>query len=671
MRSPLGFCRAWLIAFAAWWCPGASGAAESSGDFIERGLDELTGTRLATPPKGVQVTTASKYSQSTSLAPGSIHIVTADDIQTYGFRTLGEALRMLPGVYLTNDRNYSYLGVRGFNRPGDYGSRVLLLIDGERLNDNIYDSGYYGNDFVFDVDLIERIEFVPGPGSAIYGNNAFLGVVNVITKRGGAFNGAEVSGSYGSFDAYKARGSFGKRFENGAEVLLSATGFDWEGAAHLYYPEFNAPDQNQGKAVGLDYDRGQSAFAKLSYGPVQLEAGYVDRVKGIPTGVYEQAFNDAASRTDDKRTFVTLKYDDRIAADWDAYALLGYNRFDFRGDYPYHDSGGRTLNVDWGSGEWWNGEVRFTYSGFASHKLVFGSEFQDNFKQLMRNQDAGGVTYLDKPYRSTRYGFFLQDEFRLLDSLTLLAGVRYDHYPFGSSANPRVALIWQPLDTTTFKLLYGTAFRAPNVYERFYSDGNVSAKANLSLRPESIGTLELDLEHYLTPSTRLSAALYRYKIDALINQAVDPNDGLIFFKNNQGIEGLGMEVEAEQRFANGIHGVLGYSLQRAEESQGQALTNSPQHMLKLHVSSPLWHDDYRLGLETLYFSARQAKRGHVDGYLLTNLMVNATPLSNVRLSFGVYNLWNAYYADPVGDDFVQNSIPQDGRGFRLKLTVGF
>ncbi len=639
-------------------------------DLLDRGLEELTGTHLSTSPKNVQVSTASKYSQSASLAPGSIHIVTAEDIRTYGFRTLGEALRMLPGVYLNNDRNYSYLGVRGFNRPGDYNSRILLLVDGERINDNLYDSGNFGNDFLVDVDLIERIEFAPGPGSAVYGNNAFLGVANVITKRGNTFDGAELSGSYGSFDAYKARGSYGQRYENGAELLLSATGFDWEGPNHLYYPEYDTADQNRGKAVGLDYDRGQSAFAKLSYGAFLLESGYVDRIKGIPTGAFEQVFNDSASKTDDRRAFVSLKFDDKIAEDWDFYARLGYNHYDYLGTYPYY-SPAYAINKDRGIGEWWGGEIRFTNTGFEGHRLMFGSEFQDNFRQSQQNYDADGPVYLHKPFSSVRYGFFLQDEFRLLDSLTLLAGARYDHYAFGDSANPRVSLIWRPLDTTTLKLLYGTAFRAPNAYERFYEDGGTTSKASPGVGPENVGTLELDLEHYLTPSTRLGAAFYRYEIDALISQTLDPNDGLLYYMNVQDIEGLGMELEAEQRFANGIHGILGYSLQRAQDSQGQTLANSPQNMVKLHLSAPLWSDDYRAGLETLYFGERYAKQGKVAGYVLTNFTVSVTPLKNVLFSAGVYNLWNAHYADPVGEDFVQNSIPQDSRGFRLKLTVRF
>ena len=94
---------------------------------------------------------ASKYEQKTSEAPAWVTLVTAEEIEAYGYRTLADILRSVPGFYATYDRNYSYLGVRGFLRPGDYNSRVLLLVDGHRTNDNIYDSTFYGNEALVEI----------------------------------------------------------------------------------------------------------------------------------------------------------------------------------------------------------------------------------------------------------------------------------------------------------------------------------------------------------------------------------------------------------------------------------------------------------------------------------------------------------------------------------------
>jgi len=164
---------------------------------------------------------ASKYEQKMTEAPSSVSIVTAAEIKKYGYRTLADILRSIRGFFVTYDRNYSYVGVRGFNRPGDYNSRVLLLIDGHRLNDNIYDSSYVGTEFILDVDLIDRVEIIRGPSSSIYGANAFFSVINVITKRGRNLKGAEVAGEAGTFETYKGRLSYGNKFRNGFEMLVS------------------------------------------------------------------------------------------------------------------------------------------------------------------------------------------------------------------------------------------------------------------------------------------------------------------------------------------------------------------------------------------------------------------------------------------------------------------
>jgi iron complex outermembrane receptor protein len=642
-----------------------------AGTLDERSLEELTNTGLATTPKHVVVSTASKYAQSSSESPSATRVVTAEDVRAYGYRTLAEVLRSLPGVYVSNDRNYTQIGVRGFGRPGDYNSRVLLLIDGVRINENIYDGAYIGNESLVDVDLVERVEFMPGPGSAIYGNNAFFGVINVITKRGHNLNGGELSAEYGAFDTYKARGSYGKRFDNGAEMLVSATGFDREGADKLYFKTYDTPEQNHGRAEGLDYDRNHSVFGKLSWKALTLEGGYVDRVKGIPTASFQQVFNDRGSYIEDRQSFIGLTYSDRIARDWDMYLRLSYHQYQYGGDYIYDDPPPRSVNRDLVIGEWWGGEFRLTNTSFERHKLVFGVELQDNLQQYQKNFNVGSPPVLDKPYDSLRYGFFFQDEFKILDPLSLIAGARYDYTPLGgSSANPRVGLIWQARDDTTLKLLYGTAFRAPNVFETFYTDG-FSVRGATGLVPETNETLELLLDHQLTPFTRLSASLYRYEVQELISQTDVIVNGYTSYENQASVQAQGMELEGEQRFRNGVRARLSYVWQRAESQFGQTLTNSPQHQVKLNLSVPLWDDRWRAGFETQYLSERLTQSSRVGDQILSNLNVSGDIHKNLQLSFGVYNLWNARYADPAGTEILGNSVIQDGRGFRLKLNLKF
>ena len=150
------------------------------------------------------VYSASKFEQKTSEAPSSVSIVTAADIQHYGYRTLADILRSVRGFYTTYDRNYTYAGVRGFGRPGDYNTRVLLLVDGHRINDDIFSQAFIGTESIVEVDLIDRVEIIRGPGSSLYGTGAFFGVINVITKRGRDVGGTELSAAAGSQETYIA-----------------------------------------------------------------------------------------------------------------------------------------------------------------------------------------------------------------------------------------------------------------------------------------------------------------------------------------------------------------------------------------------------------------------------------------------------------------------------------
>ena len=169
-----------LLVFLSIWLSQLTCRAANPDDIPPRDLTELPIEQLM----NISVYGASKYEQKLMEAPASVSIVNKDEIKKYGYRNLADILRSVRGFFVTNDRNYQYLGVRGFNRPGDYNTRILLMVDGHRLNDGLFDQAPVGYDFPVDIDLIDRVEVIRGPSSSIYGTNAFFAVVNVITRNG-------------------------------------------------------------------------------------------------------------------------------------------------------------------------------------------------------------------------------------------------------------------------------------------------------------------------------------------------------------------------------------------------------------------------------------------------------------------------------------------------------
>jgi outer membrane cobalamin receptor len=203
--------RLWLIMFLFLALPAT--AQEGTKDLGEASLEEL-GT--------IQVYSASKHMQNASDAPSSVTVITADEIQKCGYRTLADILQSVRGFYITSDRDYSFVGVRGFGRLGDWNPRILLLIDGHRVNNNILGQAMIGTEFLLDVDLIERIEIIRGPNSSLYGADAFFAVINVITRTPPQLKGVELSLTPASFGTYQGRASYGGQYK-GIDMLLSGS----------------------------------------------------------------------------------------------------------------------------------------------------------------------------------------------------------------------------------------------------------------------------------------------------------------------------------------------------------------------------------------------------------------------------------------------------------------
>ena len=631
-------------------------------NLMEMSLDELLTVKVQT------VTSAAKYEQPTALAPASVTIVTDRDIQLNGYRNLAEVLGSVRGFYSTYDRNYHYLGIRGFNRPGDYNSRVLLLIDGHRVNDVVFDGAPIGNDGYLDVDLIDRIEVVRGPGSAVYGSSALFGVVNVITRRGRDLNGAEAAFTAGALDTYQGRFSFGRQLTNGVEFLLSGTVRETAGQPRLNFP-------GAGTAVGLDGESGRSLFGKLGFAGVELTGGFESRTKQIPTASYGTDFNTPGTATRDDRGFADLKYARRWEAPGaDLLARVYYDYDRYRGTYIY--SGVR--NVDPAQGQRWGAELQVSKDLWERHKLSAGLDFRRSFQIQQENYtETPFALNLSDQRQSTVISPYVTSEWELRTNLHFHAGARLDYYDQNThSANPRLGLVWQPASATVLKALYGTAFRAPNAYELYYTDGYLTQKPAVNLRPETVDTYELVWEQSLGRRWQFSTSGYFYRINNAIRQDPDPADGLLMYRNAGRDTGRGLETELAYKAEQGFQSRLSYALQTTEDRMaGGTLSNSPRHLARWHNTLPLYQDKVFLSTELTFTSPVQTMptaAGRVGEYWLLNSTLYTRELARGwSASVSVYNLLDRRYGHAVGDEIRFGQIMQDGRSFQFKLSVRF
>mgnify|MGYP001558232037 FL=1 len=622
----------------------------------------------------INIVGASKYEQKQQQVAAAVSVITRADIRTYGWRTLNQALASLPGIHTTYDYQYEYLGTRGFGLPGDFNSRVLITINGNRINDATYDQGPTGRDFPLDIDLIERIEFFPGPGSAVYGQNAMMGVVNIVTRTGASINGAELSTSYQTAETMpQERATFGKKFSNGTDALLSFSGLQSRGTDRF----FDYGDSGiSGVARRLDGENVKQLFAQATHGPLAFDFMYGDRRKDDPTGMF---FSDplvTGQFQRDRRLNTQIQYNDNFAND--TLNVLGRL---FLGQYRYDNpliyDGEKTLST--GPSDWHGAELRLLSTALSNHKLMAGVEYQNNtsIKQSFQNFDHPEDNIAIKS-SVVRVGVYAQDEWRITDTLSATVGLRYDYSAWigslGNRLSPRGALIWQATPKTTFKALYGRAHRSPNAYERDYTD-NISQVANPGLRSEMVDTAELVADYLPLPNMNLRATVYAWDMHNIIALGIDPVSGLSQYQQtSQKVLARGTELSMDKTWDWGARLRSSFGIQNAEQ-QDSHLPNSPYHLGKLNISIPIpLITGLRAGYELQYYGKRKTLDGtHTDNYVLSNLnlVTNVPQVKGLEASLSIFNLFNENYQHPAADTNWQNFFWQPGRTVRLRMDYRF
>jgi iron complex outermembrane receptor protein len=360
----------------------------------------------------------------------------------------------------------------------------------------------------------------------------------------------------------------------------------------------------------------------------------------------------------------------------DLALLAHWGRADYQGigSYP-GDAGQALVNVDGDHAAWYGASAQLTLDAIPDHKVVAGVDLQ-------RNARRDQFSYYREPYElflddrrsNGRSAVFVQDEWNMRPGLLLNAGLRYDRDSnAGSQFHPRLALMYRAGPADTIKLIYGTAYRAPNAYELYYGyPGEGGQQANPALSAERISTRELIVERRLDATGLARLSLFNYRMRGLIAQDFQPDSGLLMFANLQRAVAVGGELAYERQYARGLRLRTSFAMQHADDGNNAQLVNSPRRLFKLNLALPLPALKARVGAELQCGSARRTQNSMVGGYCVSNLLASSTRLlPGAELSLALYNAFNARYGDPAGPVFVQEALLRQSRTVSAKLAYGF
>jgi outer membrane receptor for ferrienterochelin and colicin len=644
-----------------------------------------------------EVSAASRAAESVDDAPSSVSIVSSQELRAMGYPTIAEAVRGVRGVYLSDDHSYESLGFRGFGRPGDYGNRVLVLVDGHPTNDNWVNSSYVGYDARVDLDDVERIEVVRGPGSVLYGTGAFSGVINVVTRGRNAPNGGDVAASTNQYGVARTRA--GLRLQSGSFGVWASASAAYGGGRDLYLPEYAQPatattPASDGWSRNADGFVAGTFTGRLWYRDLTLQWLFNSRDKTIPTGVYDTLPGNPRTEFVDARGLAELRYEPRLGDTFQLLtrAYLNYYRFVER--LAYDDADPNSDGYDTYRGLWAGAEVRGVWTPGRALRLTIGGEGVGHF--IVR-QTAGTVAApeaddaSDHPYQTA--AAYVSADGSPTDWVRYSAAARLDWYStFGATVNPRVALIFRPYARGNLKVMAGRAFRAPSIYEIYYT--TMSARPNPDLAPETVLSGEVEFSHRISNTWTVLVAGYANYIENLIALRTT-RKGMTDYDQYQNTASpvltLGAEAEVRREWRQGWMLSASYAFQRSRYASSaeslREVPNAPEHLFAFRAAAPLVPQLFvastRVTVEGPRWdrndSATDPTQTRTSPSVVWDLVLSGrAERFGLRYALGVYNMFDWRYAVPMSNEFVRGdrrqsltTMVQGGRTFLASASVDF
>lgn len=659
----------------------------------------------------VSVATGSK--QSIAKAPAVATVITAKDIQAMGATDLDEVLETVPGVHVARN-NFGYAPVytiRGIH--AQYNPQVLVLINGIPLT-NLFQGDrnlIWGG---MPVKAISRIEVIRGPGSALYGAEAFAGVISITTKTREDIEKSSVGLRRGNYDT------------TDAWILLGDDADETEIALMLEYHK----TEGQDKKIKVDAQSGLDAMlgtsASLAPGSVNLsrenmdvrfDAKYRDlrlraglqrrRDFGSGAGVAE-ALESHSRYASDRWNMDVTYHNASFARNWDLTAQFSFLDTSqvVEEDLLLFPAGANLGGGVFSNGMIGNPEVferhyraniSTFYSGFDTHQIRVGMGYylgdiyqvkeSKNFRldattgafiplgNVLNVSDTPAV-FLEEGKRKNRY-VFAQDQWRLVEDWEFTYGLRYDDFSdFGDTFNPRAALVWSTRHDLTTKLLYGRAFRSPSYAELFIKN-NPAITGNPDLDPETIDSLELAFDFHPIESLRLGLNVFLYSWKDIIQYVPVPGVTGGVAQNSGKQTGRGVEAEVSWQLTGELEIDANYSYQDSEDKNTKAdAANSPRQQLYLAAK---WRfmDLWTIQSQTNYVMDRKRAFGDtrpdIDDYAVMDLTLRRSSSSgNWAMAVSVRNLFDSKAREPSSAaGQIPDDLPVNARMAYVELDIGF
>jgi len=635
--------------------------------FFLTGSNSVAWTDEPVPTLDEIVVTGTRTPHTLQDVPVETVVITREDIERTNAQNIMDVLNDIPGIHTANHDDifgtYTYVAkMRGLDFNSGYG---LILIDGQRSMGCGQSGGMgeYGMGLnQIPVDMIERIEVVKGPGSALYGSDAMTGVINIITKKAPKEATGWAGGTYGWYDV-KRENSDGSEEEAGGSRNLSQAYISYGDRisgriGYILHYNYESADDITDEPLNSDRN---SFLGKLD---AELSES-VDLFLKCELSDYKKTDN-----RDEDSYRLLAGIDLRLNEDH-LLSLKGYTyNWDFTHGYPGYSYGYKHGDVSYNQAE-----IQYTWYATDWGLLTAGGEVQEQGIDYIIENDDGSVVGVDEDVKTS--SLYIQDEIILFNALTLVGGARYDdHSTFGNEVNPKFSLMYNLFEDTTFRASVGRSFKSPTIRQLYYSTpyrhGSYYAQSNPDLNPEKSIGYSASIEQWLfNRSIMINLGYFRNNVDdmVVIEDTGTLYNGLplMLYKNVEKAWTQGIEFMCKTDLSDTFSASLSYTYTETENEETEKdLTYVPKHSASF---SPAYEwEKYGLGLSaTLSCIGKQytnsSNTEHIDAATVLDAKICKHLFEKAKLSFEADNIFDF--------DEGREGRYHAGRAFAFKLDVTF